>query len=61
MEERLVLVREGDVDDDGGGNGNEARPQRIAQVPCVVGVEVREHERRIDFGNGLELWRGRRG
>lgn len=60
MEERLVLVRERDVDHDGRRDGQEARPQRRAKLPGVVRREVFEDERGVDASDGFELrgWHG---
>ena len=55
VEERLVLVRERDVDDDGRGDGQEPRAQRGAKLPGIVGGEVLEDERRVDARDGFEL------
>lgn len=42
MEKRLVLVRQGDVDDDWGRDIDEACAQCVAQMPGIVDIEVGE-------------------
>lgn len=55
MEQRLVCVCQRDVDHHGRRHGEEPCPERAAQVPGVVGVEVSEYQRGVDAGDGCEL------